>query len=231
MAAQIKTPIGDAPIIPVVMLMIGGYLAWFGVHYFKSDQKWPTDPIKSVLRGGQPTTASYYEESQRQSQDSAYVAQAAATTGAAAAGGIAALAAGGLGGIAAAAQKYIGAGYVYGGNASSPGQWDCSSFVSYVLGHDLGLTLPGGGHWGDPGYPPNAHGPTTTTYALYGTALNASQVQAGDLVVWSTHMGIATDNANIVSARDEAEGTGMSTIAGTSTSLGESPNFRRVPLS
>lgn len=27
------------------------YLAWFGVHYWRTDQKWPTDPIKSVLQG------------------------------------------------------------------------------------------------------------------------------------------------------------------------------------
>jgi hypothetical protein len=39
------------PVIPVVLLGVGGYLAWFGVHYFDSSTKWPTDPVKAVLQG------------------------------------------------------------------------------------------------------------------------------------------------------------------------------------
>jgi Lysozyme like domain len=46
-----STPLGRAPVIPVVLLGIGAYLTWFGVHYFDSDTKWPTDPIKDVLTG------------------------------------------------------------------------------------------------------------------------------------------------------------------------------------
>jgi hypothetical protein len=40
-----------APVIPLAILGTGAYLAWFGVHYWRSDTKWPTDPVKSVLRG------------------------------------------------------------------------------------------------------------------------------------------------------------------------------------
>lgn len=29
----------------------GMYLAWFGSHYWASDVKWPTDPVKDVLQG------------------------------------------------------------------------------------------------------------------------------------------------------------------------------------
>jgi hypothetical protein len=39
------------PLIPVVLLGTGAYLAWFGTHYFGSDTKWPTDPVKAVLTG------------------------------------------------------------------------------------------------------------------------------------------------------------------------------------
>ena len=27
------------------------YLTWFGVHYWRSDMKYPTDPVKAVLQG------------------------------------------------------------------------------------------------------------------------------------------------------------------------------------
>jgi hypothetical protein len=42
---------GRAPVIPVVLLGAGIYLAWFAVHYWGSDTKWPTDPVKAVLQG------------------------------------------------------------------------------------------------------------------------------------------------------------------------------------
>lgn len=33
------------------MIVSGAYLAWFGIHYWASDTKWPSDPVKSVLQG------------------------------------------------------------------------------------------------------------------------------------------------------------------------------------
>jgi hypothetical protein len=48
---SVKTPVGDAPVVPLFLIGTGMYLAWFGVHYFGSDVKWPTDPIKAVLQG------------------------------------------------------------------------------------------------------------------------------------------------------------------------------------
>ncbi len=53
MAQQtVKTPVGDAPVVPLFLLGTGMYLAWFlGVHYWRSDVKYPTDPIKGVLTG------------------------------------------------------------------------------------------------------------------------------------------------------------------------------------
>src|SRR6185437_10264376 len=51
MAATVSTPVGRAPVIPVVLIGVGGYLAWFAVHYWGSDTRWPTDPVKAVLQG------------------------------------------------------------------------------------------------------------------------------------------------------------------------------------
>jgi hypothetical protein len=48
---EIRTPVGTAPLIPVVLIGIGAYLCWFGIHYWDSDTKWPTDPVKAVLTG------------------------------------------------------------------------------------------------------------------------------------------------------------------------------------
>jgi hypothetical protein len=47
----VETPAGDVPIIPVSLILAGVYLAWFGVYYWGSDTRWPTDPIKSLLTG------------------------------------------------------------------------------------------------------------------------------------------------------------------------------------
>lgn len=49
--ADIKTPVGDAPVIPLVLLMAGLYIAWFGIHYWRSDIKYPSTPVKDILQG------------------------------------------------------------------------------------------------------------------------------------------------------------------------------------
>ena|SRR5690348_4156457 len=135
--------------------------------------------------------------------------------------------------IASAALKYAGAGYTYGGRADHPGDWDCSSFVSYVLGHDLGMTLPGGKRYGDPGMPPNAHGPVVVDYASWSgaTTLPSGTVpQAGDLAVWPGlgpvgHVGIAVSATEMVSALDHVDGTLVSKFQGPA---GATLEFRRV---
>ena len=48
---RVKTPAGSAPVVPVILLGTGMYLAWFGIHYWRSDVKWPTDPVKDILQG------------------------------------------------------------------------------------------------------------------------------------------------------------------------------------
>ena len=43
---------GDAPIIPIILIMLGGYLAWFGIHYWRDTATiWPSDPVKALLQG------------------------------------------------------------------------------------------------------------------------------------------------------------------------------------
>lgn len=119
--------------------------------------------------------------------------------------------------IAGEALKYAGQGYVYGGPAAHPGDWDCSSFVSYVLGHDLRLKLPGGGSFGDPGYPPHTHGPVVTSYASWSGAARVRSPSAGDLCCWAGegvngHIGIAIDGQRMISALDSADGTKVTRI-------------------
>lgn len=43
--------IGSVPILPIIAILLGAYLTWFGVHYWRSEIKYPSDPIKSVLQG------------------------------------------------------------------------------------------------------------------------------------------------------------------------------------
>lgn len=204
MPDTIKTPVGDAPVVPLVLLGIGTYLAWFGVHYWRSNTKWPTDPVKSVLQGnGLPSVQQ--EAKISLDADISAVAQSGGGTSTSSAGSGASSTGSA---IADAALKYNGQGYVWGGNASSPGDWDCSSFVSYVLGHDLGMALPGG-HWGDPGFPPHSHGPTTIQYMVWGSPIGLSEVQAGDLIVSTEHIGIAISPTQMISAQDPQLGTGI----------------------
>jgi len=124
--------------------------------------------------------------------------------------------------IASDALKYQGLGYVWGGNASRPGDWDCSAFVSYVLGHDFGLTLPGGGTYGSSGYPPNSHGPVVSDYAAWSGATTLGKgeaAQAGDLVMWlpDTHIGIVIGPGQMISALDTQLGTVASAIGGAAS--------------
>lgn len=215
----IETPVGDVPIIPVTLMVFGAYLAWFGVHYWGSDTRWPTDPLKAVLQGKPipvPDTSAR-KNALTAIQGAAQTAAANTSTGNPAWNGnnpvtgvpapTGPIAPGSRSAIAQYALRYQGAGYVWGGPADKPGNWDCSSFVSYVLGHDNQLKLPGGGHYGDPGYPPHTHGPTTNDYMLFGQPLAQAEVQPGDLVVTSEHMGIIVSPIDYISALNPSAGT------------------------
>jgi cell wall-associated NlpC family hydrolase len=73
---------------------------------------------------------------------------------------------------------------------ADPTGWDCSGFVTYVLHHDFGLTLPD-----------NQHTVTGTFLTWSGaTTVTKAQTAPGDLVCWLGHIGIAVDANNYVNA-------------------------------
>ncbi len=45
------------PALPASLIVAGGYLAWFGIHYWRTDVAWPSDPVKAVLTGRPIPTA------------------------------------------------------------------------------------------------------------------------------------------------------------------------------
>lgn len=127
--------------------------------------------------------------------------------------------------IAQAALRYAGHPYLFGGapgpNGTNP--WDCSSFVNWVLNHDFAVSLPGGA-WN-----PNTHGPNTTSYMGWKGAqtITRANLAAGDLCIWPTHMGIALNNGQMISALNPRLGTQVTTIDGGAPG-GESLVCRRV---
>lgn len=51
MAPQVQAGRIRAPVIPLLLVGLGAYLAWFGTHYWRQDIRWPSDPVKAVLQG------------------------------------------------------------------------------------------------------------------------------------------------------------------------------------
>jgi cell wall-associated NlpC family hydrolase len=113
--------------------------------------------------------------------------------------------------IADDALKYKGHPYVFGGAPGSAGNnpWDCSSFCNWVVGHDGGNAIPGIKH-----YDGTTHGPPTGSWAIWpGTRrVTHSELQAGDLIIWATHMGIYIGNNKMISARSPMLKTGIDDI-------------------
>ncbi len=119
--------------------------------------------------------------------------------------------------IADDAMGYQGHAYSFGGapGKDGTGPWDCSSFCNWVLSHDLGLAWPGAGR-----YDGASHGPPTGSWAAWLTARGMSvkggiaNAQAGDVIVWTNHMGICTGPGHMVSALNPSLGTKLTAIAG-----------------
>lgn len=133
--------------------------------------------------------------------------------------------------VANDALGYQGSAYVWGG---TPGTdkgidkgTDCSGFVNMVVGRDLGQAIPG---YAAGKYNGSSHGPVTEQWLLWNgcTTIPASEVQAGDLACWLTHIGIFTDNGqHVVSSLDTQSGVVTTTVAGA-TPTGESLTCRRL---
>lgn len=95
--------------------------------------------------------------------------------------------------IAAEARHYLGRPYSFG--AAGPDSFDCSGLVTWVLHHDLGYTLP------------DDHHTVTGQFYVWSGATTVPRLscQAGDLVCWPSHMGIATGQNTMI----HAPGTGQ----------------------
>jgi cell wall-associated NlpC family hydrolase len=109
-----------------------------------------------------------------------------------------------------------GAGYRWGGApAVGTGNWDCSSFVNWVVGHDCGMAIPG---YAAGSYGGAEHGPATLSWLAWSGCTtighSGSAAQPGDLAVWQTHMGICTGPNTMISAQDPQNGTRISAIDG-----------------
>jgi cell wall-associated NlpC family hydrolase len=101
--------------------------------------------------------------------------------------------------------------------ATGPDYYDCSGLIWRAM-HNLDLYK--GGRF------------TTSSFAnvakLQGWKMVSSPV-SGDIVLWSgSHMGVATGNDGMYSARSTAKGIGPSTISGDSSYFGAKPLYFRI---
>lgn len=185
----------NIPGLPLAFVIVGGVLVWSGIENV------PVTDVFRVLATGKMPPKGPPEQFATPA-----VAGSSSTTVPITATGSS---------IANDALRYQGHPYIYGGAPGPNGTsgWDCSSFCSWVLGHDLGMTLPGNS---SPGYAGTSHGPNTVSYLGWSGAEtvghSGSASQAGDLCVWQTHMGIAIGNGQMISAQTEATGTQVSGI-------------------
>lgn len=221
----VETPLGDAPVIPLLLAGFGAYLLWFGVKYWRGQGPavWPSYPLKSVLQGHglpppQPAPPPSDEVTAYEATLGAQIAaQEQATTSPG--GGTTTGAA-----IANDALKYVGHPYRWGG--ANPQGWDCSGFVNWVCGHDLFLAIPGLPRGTQ--FDGQNHGPDVAQWLAWsGVAHITGPPQAGDLVAWGPnfHMGIATSGTDLISALNPAQGTRVTPIAVTHTGV---PTYLRL---
>jgi NlpC/P60 family protein len=202
----LKQKAGDAPLIPVLLILTGGYLAWFGVHYWRDQTTiWPSDPVKDILQGkGLPAP----DREQSIAQDitgAAALSAQAGTAGAGTASGDA---------IAQDAKQYEGrVKYVWGGASPATG-WDCSGMVNYVCCHDLLLDIPG---YEAGTFTGQQHGPNVASWLASNLVTRVTGTpKPGDFIAWgpNQHIGIALSATTMVSAENPADGTRESDIAG-----------------
>lgn len=98
-------------------------------------------------------------------------------------------------GIADSAQKYLGTPYVWGGESMDEGGMDCSGFVYNALkdaGYNVGRT-------------------TAQGYRNYGTKVDKSELQAGDLLFFgsgeASHIGIYLGNGQMIHSSGGSKNT------------------------
>jgi cell wall-associated NlpC family hydrolase len=169
----------------------GSLFVWSGIKGWSV-----TATLGDVITGKRPRQSSIYALSTPEGQSSGI----GGATGSA---------------ISDAAVQYQGHAYLYGGAPGKDAQnpWDCSSFCNWIIGHKLGGTIPG---YGPGKYDGSIHGPPTGSWAIWPGLhrISRSELQAGDLIVWSGHMGIAVSNDHMVSALNPIARTKITPIDG-----------------
>lgn len=119
----------------------------------------------------------------------------------------------GHGDLAGIALQYKGHAYKFGGAPGIDGSqpWDCSSYVNFCVGIQMGRAIPG---IKADKYDGSFHGPPTSMWAVWPGLqhISRAEVQASDIIVWTNHMGIAIDGTHMISAENEIDGTVISTI-------------------
>lgn len=122
------------------------------------------------------------------------------------------------GSLADIALGFQGHAYHFGGapgrHAENP--WDCSSFVNYCVGVIAQAPIPG---YRSGRYDGTTHGPATGQWMFWSglQRVKRADVSAGDIIVWTGHMGIAISNSQMISALNPREGTRITQIEGTGT--------------
>ena len=201
-------------IVPLLLVGFGAYLLWFAVKYWRGTGPavWPSYPLKSVLQGhGLPAPQPAAPAS---SEVTAYEQQIGSSTGGGGTGTTGSA-------IAGDALRYSGAPYKWGG--AQPSGWDCSGFVNWVVGHDLGQPIPGAAG----GFGGQAHGPDVALWIAWPQAPHVASPQAGDLACWgpNAHMGVCISPTEMISALNPALGTRVTTIAAAHVGI---PVYKRI---
>ena len=96
--------------------------------------------------------------------------------------------------VVAYAKQFIGNPYVYGGTSLTRGT-DCSGFVRGVY-RNFGISLPR----------------TSSSMRSVGYKVSVQDMQPGDIVCYSGHVGIYAGNGKIVNAINEQKGIGMTSV-------------------
>lgn len=126
-----------------------------------------------------------------------------------------AITAAGHGDLAGIAMQYQGHPYLFGGAPGRDGSkpWDCSSFVNFCVGIQMGRAIPG---IKADKYDGSFHGPPTSMWGVWSglTHVSRAEVQASDIIVWVKHMGIAIDNQHMISAMNPNDKTLVTPIDG-----------------